>query len=79
MTKHGPSVIIEAKRWDWDTMPDVLAWVGEHGHQDPNIAGQLVIHTADGDVWVERGEWVTKYADGRFGRCRAATFEPVEG
>src|SRR5438105_4286987 len=51
--------------------------------EQPAQFGPLVIHTLEGDMTAQEGDWIIKGVKGEFYPCKpdifAATYEPVEG
>lgn len=80
-------VVIDALRWDgtnWNEVCDFLG-VPENGHGDQeNLGGgrmPVVIHTLEGDMRAEVGDWIVRGVKGEFYPCKPgifdATYEPV--
>lgn len=79
-------VVIEARQFTgWDAGPDacptnLAGWAREAVMSNEN--GKLVIHTLEGDMVAEKGDWIIKGVKGEFYPCKpdifAATYEKVE-
>lgn len=63
-----------------------LGWIGSNGGDAKRVHATrpelgLVIHTLEGDMRAEPGDWIIKGVAGEFYPCRddifAATYEPV--
>jgi hypothetical protein len=67
-------VVIEAVRLTEDNLMDVWRWVSIGVHGD--IAKrQIVIHTLEGDITAQLGDYVIKGIKGEFYPCKADIFE----
>jgi len=80
-------VVIEAMQLEDDLRnhTDVARWVNSNGGQAdvPFAAPVLIIHTLEGEMKAQIGDWIIKGVAGEFYPCKpdifAATYEPVEG
>ncbi len=85
-------IVIEAVRWDGTNWDEVVSFLGfpENGHGDTETMYHhsqddqrmaIVIHTLEGDMSAELGDWIIKGVKGEFYPCKAdifeLTYEPV--
>lgn len=80
-------VVIEAVRFDGSNFDEIADFVMENGSQD--VSGQmagdihLVIHTLEGDMRANVGDWIIRGVQNEFYPCAAdifeQTYERVEG
>lgn len=73
-------VVIEARQFCSVNGSAVAAWCG--GQHD-DVLHRLVIHTLEGDMIAQSGDWIIKGVQGEFYPCRSdifeATYEPEAG
>lgn len=79
-------VVIEAAQFDGENFDELAGWlVGEH---QTDISGQqagdvhLTIHTLEGDMRADLGDWIIRGVKGEFYPCKPdifeATYEPAD-
>lgn len=78
-------VVIEAMVWDGSA--EVLAWIAEDGKTEVSasfsaIVPTLVIHTLEGDMKADYGDYIIKGIQGEFYPCKpdifSASYEEVK-
>jgi hypothetical protein len=81
-------VSIEAVQLDKGNVTDVLGWIQGHGQEavlrggpgGGSRGGSILIHTLEGDVWAQQGDWVIHGVAGEFYPCKPEIFaETYEG
>lgn len=78
-------VVIEAKVFTDETATAVADWVGSNATLErmPDHSWQLVIHTLEGDMVANEGDYIIKGVKGEFYPCKEEifleTYEPAEG
>jgi hypothetical protein len=66
-------VIIEAHRWEGKNYPFFLDFIGVGIDQSFDQA--LIIHTLEGDMRAEKGDWIIKGVKGECYPCKPDIFE----
>ncbi len=70
-------VVIEAIKWDGTNFDDVYSFM--YLHTDTTISdmpsGNIVIHTLEGDMIANVGDWIIKGVNGEFYPCKPDIFE----
>lgn len=61
---------------------EVGGFVGEQGRDPADMRASWIIHTLEGDMRAEVGDWIIRGVQGEFYPCKPdifeATYEPVE-
>lgn len=77
-------VVIEAKVFTNESATSVADWAGSQAmlEHTPDNTWQLVIHTLEGDMVANEGDYILKGVKGEFYPCREdiflETYEPAE-
>ncbi len=75
-------VVIEAIRFTGHNDEEIERFVGAAGFDPPAARPTFIIHTLEGDMTAEVGDWVIKGVNGEFYPCKPdvfqKTYEPVE-
>ena len=61
MLQHTVSADVDTRIWDGTHDPDLIAWLGEDDHRFDGT--QLIIQTADGDLYPEPGWTIVRWPD----------------
>jgi hypothetical protein len=79
-------VVIDAVQWDGHNLTEVAALGAAREYEQDFLSGHLIIHTLEGDMRADKGDWIIKGIKGIKGElypCRpdifAATYEPWLG
>lgn len=71
-------VVIEAMQYpglrEWADAREILTWLDEHGVSHTHDRG-LVIHTLEGDMRADPGDWIIKGVQGEFYPCKPDIFK----
>jgi len=76
-------VVIDAMQYDGSNHMALTLWAGEFGVSvDWDISGaQINIHTLEGTMLADKGDWIIRGVKGEFYPCKpdifAATYEPA--
>ena len=77
-------VVVEARQFSAESCADICQWMGIE-HNDVGRCGldtPLIIHTLEGELFAQVGDWIIKGTQGEFYPCKpdifAATYEPAE-
>lgn len=77
-------VVIEAMQWDGTeaVQSQIVNWSGGRVSGWFDTAYHLIVHTLEGDMRADPGDWIIKGVKGEFYPCKpdifAATYEPVD-
>lgn len=79
------SMVIEARQFNGHNCIELLLWMnvpGVIGCLELHTTDHPIVHTIDGDMTTEIGDWIIKSAEGEFFPCKpdifAATYELAE-
>lgn len=76
--------IVEARQFDGTNCIELLRWMRVPDYTNPEIhsTDHPVVHTPNGDVSTEVGDWIIEGTHGEFYPCRSdifeANYEPAE-
>ena len=74
-------VVIEAMKFTGKNADEIRAWIGGKFDHGDTITNVITIHTLEGDMVAQRGDWIIKGVSGEFYPCKpdifAKTYEPV--
>jgi hypothetical protein len=74
-------VVIEAHPWTGENWPDFLLFIVARGGMATTDGDLLVIHTLEGMMTADVGDWIIRGVAGEFYPCKpdifAATYEPA--
>jgi hypothetical protein len=70
-------VVIEAHQFDGSNCIQLLRWMNVPGWDNPELHGtdHPVIHTLEGDMTPEIGDWIIRGVKGEFYPCKPDIFE----
>jgi hypothetical protein len=72
-------VLVEAMRWTGDNFREITDWADDVWHKEGDL---LVVHTLEGSMTANRGDWIVRGIKGEFYPVRndifEATYEAVE-
>lgn len=71
-------VEVEAQEFTGDNGVDLVHWIGTDVSLDSDSKGAiatLTIHTLEGDMVANRGDWIIKGVQGEFYPCKPDIFE----
>lgn len=68
-------VVIEAIRFTGRNDEEIEQFVGASGYDPPADRPTFVIHTLEGDMTAEVGDWIIKGVEGEFYPCKPNVFE----
>lgn len=79
-------IVVEAEQWtgsNWPTMLDFIVARGGDAHTHTSMNDRLVIHTLEGTLLAEPGDWVVRGVEGEYYPVKNSvfqkTYEPVGG
>ncbi len=74
-------VVIEAVRFDGSNFDEIADWVMPRAPGDTDLSGvggddpHLTIHTLEGNMRADVGDWIIRGVQGEFYPCKPAIFE----
>ncbi|CED90608.1 hypothetical protein [Actinomyces succiniciruminis] len=70
-------VVVEAIQYDGSLTNalDILDWIGDATSAERSRDGDLVIHTLEGDMTADWGDYVIRGVQGEFYPCKPSVFE----
>jgi hypothetical protein len=76
-------VVIEAVQWTGENQGEVMRFTGDKAVYRSRTGGsELVVHTLEGVLVADPGDWIIRGVKGEFYPCKpdifAATYEPAE-
>ena len=68
-------IIIEAVQWKGNNLQDVAKLGGAREYEESFTEDYLIIHTLEGDMKANKGDWIIKGVNGEYYLCKQDIFE----
>ena len=68
-------VVIDAVKWDGGNLSDVSTLGGAREYEQNFLDDDLIIHTLEGDMKANKGDWIIKGVNGELYPCKPDIFE----
>ena len=68
-------VVIEAVQWDGSNLQDVGKLGGAREYEQDFLGDDLIIHTLEGNMTANKGDWIIRGINGELYPCKPDIFE----